>query len=106
MAIIVLRETVESDGADLFCRVEHRGLGRLLIVPTVLQRRSLTQLVALVEYVDHDSGRVERGGATDCTPASIATVFATGRGAVLLDDLHFLVIGADINGRVRQVHKA
>ena len=106
LAIIVLREAVESDGADLFCRVKHWRLGRLLIVPSVLQRRSLTQLIAFVERSDHDFGRVEGGRTTDGTPASLAAVFAASRVAVLLDDLHFLVVGADIDRRVRQVHQA
>ena len=75
-------------------------------MPSVLQRRSLTQLIAFVERSDHDFGRVEGGRTTDGTSASLAAVFAASRVAVLLDDLHFLVVGADIDRRVRQVHQA
>ena len=72
----------------------------------MLQRRSLAQLIAFVEGSDHDFGGVEGGGASDGTSASVAAVFAACGVAVLLDDLHFLVVGPDINRRVRQVHEA
>lgn len=61
----------------------------------------MSDLVALVEDVDHDLRGVERGRASDSTSASVAAVLAAGRVSTLLDDLYFLVVGAEVDRRVR-----
>ena len=98
LAIIVLGETVECNGADLLVGVEDGGLGWLLIIPSASKGWSLTQMVIpLVQRVDHHASGVERGRTADGTAASMAAVLAAGRVAIFFYDLNFLIIGAHIN---------
>lgn len=103
--IVVLRKTVERDRAYLLIGVERRRFCGVIIL--VLHRflalhlpLLVPHLIALVEHVDHDLGGVKRGRAPNCTSASVAALLAAGRVPALLDDLHFLVVRAEVDGRV------